>query len=269
MLGRMWRTRLLMVFLALVVLFMICPVIFVVLSSFNSVAYNTFPPKGFSLRWYKSVLQSPVFISAFRRSVVVAGLTTLLTIAVGTAASFAIVRYRFSGRSLTKSFLLTPVVTPKTAIGLSSFILALRLNIYGSLTSIVLCHAVIALPYVISMVSTSLAGLDRSLEEAAMDLGATRTKVLSRVIIPQIRPSLAVSAVFAFLRSFEQVNATIFLVRPANNTLPVEMFLYLERFQDPTIAAVASLLVAMTIATISIVGFGGRESGPFGISVGG
>jgi putative spermidine/putrescine transport system permease protein len=257
-----------MVFLALVVSFMAAPVFFVVLASFNNVAYNTFPPRGFSLQWYSSVLRSPVFVKAFYRSVVVAGTTTLVTMVAGITASFALVRYQFTGRGLSKAVFLTPIVTPKIAIGLSSFILALRLNIYGSLTSIVLCHSVIALPYVISMASTALAGLDGRLEEAAMDLGATSPKVLSRVIFPQIRVALAVSAVFAFLRSFEQVNATIFLVQPGKNTLAVEMFLYLERFQDPTIAAVATILVAITIAVVSVVGLGTPGTGMPGVGLG-
>jgi putative spermidine/putrescine transport system permease protein len=115
---------------------------------------------------------------------------------------------------------------------------------------LILAHTIVVLPFVINIVAANLIGLDSALEEAAQDLGASRWTVVWRIVLPQIRSGLVVSALLAFLVSFDQVESSIFLTRGANNTLPIEMFLYMEKWQDPTIAALSALLILFAFALV-------------------
>ena len=257
------RYKLLWIFSFLTIIYIISPVVFVVINSFNSVAFNVFPPEGFSLRWYERVIGLPVFFHAFRRSVIIAAITALISIVIGTSASLALVRYKFFGRHALKAFFMSPLVLPRIVIGLGLFIFFIRINYFGNVQSLILAHTVVSMPFVISLVTANLMGLDQSLEEASLDLGARRLNTFIRIVLPQIWPGLLVAGLFAFITSFDQVETSLFLVRSANNTLPIEMFLYMERWQDPTIAALSTMLVALSVVFIIIIRFLFRKTDIF------
>jgi putative spermidine/putrescine transport system permease protein len=141
-------------------------------------------------------------------------------------------------------------VIPKIVLGVGWFIFFARLGIQGGLLPLVCAHTIVVLPFIVSILAANLVGLDPSLEEAAQDLGAGPPTVLWRIVLPQIRSGLAVSALLAFIVSFDQVESSIFLTRGENNTLPIEMFLYMEKWQDPTIAALSTLLIAFALALV-------------------
>lgn len=246
------RYWLLWIFSGLMLLYVLAPIIFVIVNSFSSVAYNVFPPPGFSLRWYEHVLQQKNFFDAFYRSIYVALITTGIALAIGTIASLALVRSHFRGREALKAFFLSPIVMPKIVLGVAMFIFFVKIKFYGNVTSLILSHIVITLPFVVAVVTANLIGLNQSLEEAAMDLGATRVATFFRVILPQIWPGLIIAGIFSFITSFDQVETSIFLVRPENNTLPIEMFLYMEKWQDPTIAALSALLIAFSVVVLIV-----------------
>jgi putative spermidine/putrescine transport system permease protein len=234
----------------LILAFVLAPLLIVAVNSINPEAYSIFPPTAVSLRWYFHLFTQAQFGFAFKNSLVVAAATTIVSLVLGTLASLALVRYRFLGRDLLRSFFLSPVVIPKIVLGVSLFILLVRLRIYGNLTSLVLAHSVVCMPYVIAVVSASLISLDRTLEEAAMDLGARPLTIFRKIVMPQISTALIVAGLFAFIISFDQVETSLFLVRPENNTLPIEMFLYMEKWQDPTIAALSTLLILGTFLLV-------------------
>lgn len=255
------RYVLLAAFTVLAVLFIVSPLAVVVLNSFSAVAYNVFPPEGYSLRWYRNLLAQEAFLGAAVRSVILALVATGVSLVVGTMASYALVRYRLPGSDLIKAFLLSPIVIPKIVLGVALFMFFVRVGTFGSYHSLVLTHALVTLPFVIAIVSASLVGFDWSQQEAAMDLGAGPLTTFFRVILPQISVSMAVAAVFSFIISFDQVETTIFLVRPGNNTLPIEMFLYLQKWQDPTIAALSAVLIGSTALLVVLLGFALRHRG--------
>ncbi len=244
------REMVLRAYTGLVLAFVLAPLLIVAVNSINPEAYSIFPPKAVSLRWYFHLFTQGQFGFAFKNSLIVAAATTIVSLVLGTLASLALVRYRFLGRDFLRSFFLSPVVIPKIVLGVSLFILLVRLDIYGNLTSLVLAHSVVCMPYVIAVVSASLVSLDRSLEEAAMDLGARPLTIFRKIIMPQISTGLIVAGLFAFIISFDQVETSLFLVRPENNTLPIEMFLYMEKWQDPTIAALSTLLIFGTFLLV-------------------
>lgn len=249
------------IWLVAVLAFMVAPLVFVFVNSFNASPFSNFPPQGFSLRWYEGALTYEPFQSGLRRSLTVAIGATLVAVGVGTLASIGLVRYRFRGSDALRTFFISPMVVPKVALGLAIFVLFLKVadvlglrdQLVGSSISLIIVHALIGLPLVVIIVSSSLVGVDPSLEEAAADLGADPLKTFVRVTLPLVRQSMITSAVFAFMFSFDEVESAIFLAPLSGRTLPVEMFLLLERQQDPTLAALSSLLVAATLMVVLVL----------------
>ncbi|MDR7481306.1 MAG: ABC transporter permease [Armatimonadota bacterium] len=247
------RDALLRATLLLGIGFALLPLVIVVAYSFSSVAYGVFPPPGLSLRWYANLLGLTSFRDAFVRSVVIALVATGLALGLGVLGALALVRGRFRGKELLRGFLLSPIVMPKIVLGVGWFIFFARLGLQGGLVPIVLAHTIVVLPFVINIVAANLVGLDVSLEEAAQDLGASAPTVLWCIVLPQIRSGVLVSGLLAFIVSFDQVESSIFLTRGENNTLPIEMFLYMEKWQDPTIAALSALLIAFAAVLVGAV----------------
>ncbi len=179
-----------------------------------------------------------------------ATLATVGSLIIGTMAGYALVRYRLPMPNLIKAFMLSPIVMPKIVLGVALFMFFVRIGTLGGYSSLLLTHMLVVLPFVISLISAALFSFDWTLQEAAMDLGAGPLETFFRVILPEISVSVIVAGVFAFVTSFDQVETTLFLVRPGDNTLPIEMFLYLQKWQDPTIAALSSVLILFAVAII-------------------
>jgi ABC-type spermidine/putrescine transport system permease subunit II len=251
------------IFLALVLVFMAAPIVIVVVNSFNSTSYGQWPPPGLSLRWYQNLLQQQDFGDAAVRSVLVAAGATALTLIAGAMAAVALVRMRLPGRAAINGFLLSPMIVPHVALGLAGFTLFLRLHVYGSLPSLIFAHTVLLLPFVVTIVGAGLVRIDGSLEEAAMDLGAGRLRAFWSVAVPQFRPSLVIAGVLGLVVSFDELDASIFLVSPQNTTLPVAMYTYMQKFQDPTLSALSTVLIAATLAVAFILL---RFFGPSGLA---
>jgi len=235
------------------VLYILAPLAVVVLNSFSSVAYNVFPPEGYSLRWYVNLMAQQEFYGALARSVILAALSTVVSLVIGTMAAYALMRYRLPGSGLIKGFVMSPMVLPKIVLGVAVFMFFVRVRTMGSPLNLLLVHVLVCLPFVVAIVSAALANFDWTQAEAAQDLGAGLFTTFRRVVLPQISVSVFVAGVFAFMTSFDQVETTIFLVRPGDNTLPVAMFLYLQRWQDPTIAALSVVLIAFAVALVALI----------------
>ena len=234
-------------FLVLGLAFIVLPIAIVVVNSFNSSPFGIWPPPGFSTRWYANLFQNAGFGAPTIKSLQVAVVATVGALLIGTLAGIGIARYRFIGRSLIQGFVAAPLIVPKVAIGFAAFILFLELDWYGDFHTVVLAHIVITLPFVVTLVVAGLARVDRTLEEAAMDLGARPHQVLWRATLPQMRGALAAAAAFAFIISFDELDATIFIVGQTDNTLPVSMFIYMEKYQDPTLAALSAILIGAAL----------------------
>ncbi|RRJ64981.1 ABC transporter permease [Paenibacillus oralis] len=237
-----------------VCLFLIAPLIIVVITSLNPASYSVFPPQGLSLRWYENLASQPQFLRAFRNSVIASGCATLLALTAGTLAALAIQRYRFPGRNLLRAIFMSPMVVPKIALGVAYLILFSRLKIAGGLFALILGEAVTILPFVLSIIGSTLANLKKEYEEAAADLGAGPVRTFFTVTLPQMRMGLLLSGALSFIFTFDQVETALLILRPQNNTLPIELFLYMEKWQDPTIAVVSTLM--LLLALVLFLGFG-------------
>jgi len=248
-----YRYWLLGAFAVLGIVYVVAPLAVVVLNSFSAVAYNVFPPEGYSLRWYQNLAQQQSFYLAALRSMLLALTATAVAMVVGTMAAYAIVRYRPRWANAMRAFFLSPIVLPNIVLGVAMFMFFIRTGMYGTYFSLVVTHVVVVLPFVIVVLTAALANYDWTLQEAAMDLGARPVRTFLKVTMPQISISMTISAVFAFMTSFDQVETTLFLVRAGNNTLPIEMFLYLQKWQDPTIAALSTVLIAFAFAIVAVL----------------
>jgi len=243
----------LLAYLVLVIVLVLLPIVFVFVYAFSSVSFAAFPPPGFSVRWFVKLFQQTDLIQAAINSLIVASITTALSLVLGTMAAVALVRYRFRGREMLRAAFLSPLVVPRIAFGIGMLVYVVLLRRFGSLDSIVLAHLMLTLPFTISIMSASLVNADRSVEEAAMDLGASAIGAFWRATLPQLRTGLAVSSFFAFIISWDQVESTLFLVKPDNVTLPVAMFFYVLRQYDPVIAALSALQVAIAFVVGAVL----------------
>jgi len=238
---------------AAVYAFVLAPIVVVLAASLTAAEYTSFPPRGLSLRWYREIPRHPEFLEAFRVSVVVALASAAMATVLGTPAALALVRYRFRGRAALGALFLSPLMLPTVILGIALLQFFTRLGITRTPLALVAGHLVITVPYVVRLVSASLAGLDPALERAAMNLGATPWQAFRRVTLPLVRPGMVAGAAFAAIVSFDDVSVALFLAGPRTVTLPVRIFTYIEQTFDPLVTAVCSVLIVLAAAAVLVI----------------
>lgn len=251
-----WRQprRLLLLALgALTVFFLMAPTLVVVPMSFTASNALTFPPEGFSTRWYEKMLTDPQWSTGFVNSAQVAFLTAILATALGTLAALGTVRGQFPGRSAVNALILSPLIVPVIIIAIGMFSMFVRWKLAGSIVGLVLAHTALAVPFVVVNVATSLRTMDRNLELAAQSLGAGPVRTFRRITLPLILPGVLAGGLFAFITSWDEVVVSIFLTSARFRTLPVEMWEQVRQVVDPTVAAVATTLLAVTTSLLLLV----------------
>ena len=243
--------------LALVFLFLYLPLLFMIVFSFNSTRQDT-RFTGFSLRWYELLMRDSKIVEGFWLSLKVAAVTGVLSATLGTFAAFVLVRYkRFWGRTLFSGMVNAPLVMPEVVIGLSLLLLMVGAqNLLGwperGMLTIILGHTLMGMAYAMVVVQSRLLEMDRSIEEAAMDLGAHPSQVFFLVTLPNIFQAILAAFLLSFTLSFDDVVISEFLSGPGVNTLPQVIFGYARRGINPTIYAAATLLIAtVTIVIVS------------------
>lgn len=208
-----------------------------------------FPPDGYTLRWFGAILDQRNFVDGFLTSLQVGIFAMLAGLALGVPASLGLARYRFPGRESLGLVLLLPLVVPGVVAGTAIYVFQVeteiltRLPLVASLPGLVLAHVIITIPWTVRLVTASLIGFDRTVEEAAQNLGAGPWTTFRRVTLPLIRPGVVAAALFGFIISFGNLEMTLFLVGPGRTTLPIAILQYLEWRIDPVIAAVSFLQI--------------------------
>lgn len=228
----------------LILLFLIIPILVIMPLSFNSDSFLMYPMSGFSMRWYEEFFTSGVWRTALKNSMIISPLATLLAVALGTIASVGLVRANFRGKALLTSILISPMIVPVVIVGVAVYLVFSPLGLSGSYTGLVLAHAVLGVPFVIITVTATLQGFDYNLIRAAASLGADPVTAFYKVTLPLVAPGVISGALFAFATSFDEVVVTLFLASPEQSTLPRQMFSGIRDNISPTIAAVATVLIA-------------------------
>lgn len=235
---------------ALVLLFLIVPVLVIVPLSFNSGSFLVYPLQGFSMRWYEALFSSADWMRSLKNSMLIAPAATFLAVVLGTLAAVGLTRAEFRGKALLMTILISPMVVPVVIIGVASYLFFSPLGMGNSYLSLILVHAVLGVPFVIITVSATLQGFNYNLVRAAASLGASPLTAFFRVTLPLIAPGVTSGALFAFATSFDEVVVTLFLAGPEQITLPRQMFSGIRENLSPTIAAAATLLIGFSIALL-------------------
>lgn len=232
-------------------LLMFVPVIFVVWVAFFDNEIITFPPTGYTLRWFGNVMQEDQFVSGFLTSVQVSLFSMVAGLAVGIPASLVIVRSKFPGRGAINTLLMSPLIVPGIVAGTSLYIFFVQIEaatgvrIITTVPGFIIAHVVITIPWTVRLVSANVAGINRSVEEAAMSLGANPFATFWWITLPLLRPGIVAGGIFGFIISFTDLEMSLFLVGPGRTTLQIAMLQYLEWKFDPTIAAASVLQMAL------------------------
>jgi putative spermidine/putrescine transport system permease protein len=234
----------------LVLLFLILPVLIVIPMSFSDSRFLTFPPPGVSLRWYKAYFSSPEWMDATRVSMVVAALTTLLATPVGVAAAYGLHVAEARFLRVVQLVLLMPLMVPIIIIAIGVFFVFARVNLVGTIAGLVLAHTLMATPFVVVVTLSGLQGFDMNQEKVARSLGAYRLAAFIKVTLPQIRPSVISGALFAFITSLDEVVIALFISGGENSTITKRMFNALRDEIDPTIAAISSILIVVSLSIV-------------------
>jgi putative spermidine/putrescine transport system permease protein len=230
--------------------FLLAPLVVVVVASFNSADFLSFPPSGFSLRWYRALWESEVWGDSFRLSVLLTAVVTPLALLIGTLAAYALVRYSFPGKGLVATLVMAPLVMPQIVLGIALLNYFSLLGLVGSMTGLILGHLVVTLPFTVRLVSISVHNLDPALERAAQNLGATPLQTFWRVTLPLLRPGIVAGAIFAAIISFGELAVTLLIAGARTTTLPLRIFNYTEYNFDPTINAVSTIFVVLALVLI-------------------
>ena len=235
---------------------MLLPIVFVCWISFFSNEILSFPPEGYTLKWFSQLWLQPQFADGFVTSVEVALVATLGGLLLGIPASLALVRAELPAREVINTLLLSPLVVPAIVIGTALYLffvdveIATEWPLTGAVAGLGLGHILICIPWTVRLIAANLVGVDRTIEEAAMNLGATPLKTLIKVTLPAIRPGVVAAALFSFAVSFGNLELSLFLVGPGTTTLPIAILQYLEWKIDPTIAAVSLIQIVIVMAAM-------------------
>jgi putative spermidine/putrescine transport system permease protein len=235
----------------LVLLFLAAPIAIVVPLAFSSADFLRFPPPSYSLRWFSNFFSRRDWMEAAVNSFKIGFLTAALATTLGTAAAYGLVRGRSRRKDGLYAFFISPMIVPNIVFALALYYLFSRLRMVGNMWSLVLGHTVLALPPVIIVLSASLQSVDYALEQAAMIHGARRFRAFREVTLPLIFPGVITAALFAFLVSFDDLLIAVFLSGSSAVTLPKRMWDGVRLEIDPTVAAVA-LLVMLLPAVILV-----------------
>ena len=238
--------------LGLVLLFLIGPFVVIVAASLSAGETLAFPPQGLSLRWVEKVFEVESFRASFALSLTLAIGATTAALALCVPAAYALTRYRVPFAETLRLMVASPLLVPGIVVGLALLrylVVPLRFPI---VLALFLAHTALILPYALRVVSASLANLRPEIEEAAVLLGASRASAFFSVVAPNIRDGVLAAMVLGFVTSFNQVPVSLFLSGPGVETLPIDMLGYLEITYDPSVAALSTLLAALSLAIVLI-----------------
>ena len=255
----------------LILFFLIMPILVIIPLSFNAGDYFTFTkemlaldPAGYSLQWYHDFFTNPNWQGAVRNSVIISIFSTLIATTLGTLAALGLSQAQMPAKSAIMALLLSltaellviaisPMIVPLIISAAGMYFFYSRVGLQGTLIGVILAHAALGTPFVVITVTATLVGFDRSLIRAALGLGASPFTVLRRVIVPIILPGVISGALFAFITSFDEVVVVLFVGSFEQRTIPWQMFSGIREHISPTILAVATVLVGVSIVLLTVL----------------
>ena len=229
--------------------FFYLPIAVLIAYSFNTSRLNLVW-EGFTLKWYEQLANNAPLMRALKNSLVVASLTTLISVVVGTVGAWLLHRYRFRGSRAIQTLVGVPMMMPEIIMGISLLVFFATIGMKLGFATVVIAHVTFCFPFVLVAVQARLAGLDPALEEAALDLGATPLRAFWSVTVPCLRPAILSGALMAFTLSMDEVIVTYFTASPASTTLPLRVFGMAKIGLNPMLNALSALFVLFAVAFV-------------------
>jgi len=246
---------------AATMVFLYLPIAILIGFSFNTSRLNILW-EGFTLEWYRAVWRDAVLVRSLQNSLWVASITTVLSVVLGTAGAWLLYRYRFTGARLWQTLIYVPMLVPEVIMGVSLLILFVVIHLELGFTTIIISHVTFCFPFVLVAVQARLAGLDPSLEEAAMDLGATPSVAFRKVLVPYLMPAIVSGALMTFSLSLDELIVTYFTASAGSRTLPLEIFGRVKKGLDPTLNAISTVFILFTVVLVIATEVMKRSSSP-------
>jgi putative spermidine/putrescine transport system permease protein len=251
----------------IVLFFLMAPLVVIIPLSFNASPYFTFThemlalnPDGYSTQWYAKFFTDPDWLRAAKNSFMIAPVATAIATVLGTLAALGLARPNAPFRTAVTSILILPMIVPLIISATALFFFFSYLHIVNSYTGIIIAHSILGVPFVVITVSATLSGFDPQLYRAALSLGASPRRAFFRVTMPLILPGIIAGALFAFMTSFDEVVIMLFIAGPTQRTLPLQMWINLRYTIDPTILAVATMILLVAIFLLTGLELARRRS---------
>lgn len=243
--------RLLGLWTVLVMIFFYLPIAILIGYSFNSSRLNIVW-QGFTLDWYAAIWRDQVLVQSLYSSLYVAVVTTVLSVALGTAGAWLLFRYRFPGVRMLSTLIFIPMIIPEVIMGVSLLIFFVAVHLELGYSTIIISHVTFCFPFVMVAVQARLAGLDPSLEEAAQDLGATPWQAFRKILVPYLAPAIVSGALMSFTLSLDELIVTYFTASAGTRTLPLEIFGRVKKGLDPTLNAISTVFILSTVVLVVV-----------------
>lgn len=251
----------------LVLAFLMVPILIIIPLSFNAEPYFSFTegmlsfdPAAYSIRWYANIFDDPKWILSIKNSFIIGIFAALIATVLGTIAAVGLSSPVMPFKRFFMALLLSPMIVPLIIVAAGMFFFYTRFNLVGSYIGLIIAHAALGIPFVIITVTATLSGFDRSLYNAGISMGASPFKSFRDIVIPLIRPGVISGGLFAFVTSFDEVVLVLFLAGPGQRTIPRQMFSGLREQINPTILAVATLLILISVSLLITLEFLRRRS---------
>lgn len=240
------------VFCFLILAYLVLPVILVIPTAFTESFRITFPPQGFSLKWFQKFFTNPLWINAFKNSLIIAVSTCVISIglAIPTALAF---RKRFPGKFSLRLIILMPWFVPEILIGIGLLMFVPKIGLYGNYLSVIIAHTLWGLPISFLIISTGLNSVDPALEEAAQTMGSSGLRVFFEVTAPLIKNALVSAVLFCFVLSFNEFVMSYFLCTPDIMTLPINIWSLLRTGFSPIVAASSTVVILITLGELVLI----------------
>ena len=258
-LGRTWHYGF-HTYCGLVFVFLLAPLIAIIPLSFNAEPYFTFSkemvnldPEAYSLRWYKDIIHNKQWLHSAKNSIIIAFFATILATTLGTVAALGLSQSYMPFRVAIMGLLISPMIVPLIISAAGMFFFYSKIGLSQTMVGLILAHAALGTPFVVITVTATLIGFDHSLTRAAASLGSNPTNTFFKVIMPLVTPGMISGALFAFITSFDEVVVVFFLAGFEQRTIPRQMWAGIREQISPTILAVATLLVLLSILLFTAI----------------
>jgi len=233
----------------LIYVFLFLPIAIVVLFSFNTSKRNIVF-EGFTFEWYGKLFQNDALLQAYGNTLIVGFSSTIIATIIGTLASYGMSKYKFKGKGIIDTLLYIPVVIPEIVLGISLLAIFNLSQIPMGIITLIIAHATFSIPFVVFTVNARFAGFDRSVEEAAMDLGAGRIKTFFTVTLPIVMPGVIAGAFLAFTLSIDDIIISFFTTGPGSNTFPLKVMELTKTGVTPDVYALSTIILVITITLV-------------------